>query len=204
MKRIFCFLCLFCSIQAQALLGELRLTYGNTAGEPKDFNNAYFNFQDGPNISGQTYTGIDAIAMLPMVPIGVGLRLENTSFNKTEFNEQVDFSIARTALLINYRIINTGFYFGPIVSYGISHAFDFKIPLDPDVFTAGKQTSLGYGVEGGLKLGLFRLGLELGQLSQVFSDLKDINGAIPNKNGLNISELNFGGTYYKLHIGVGF
>lgn len=192
------------SLNANALIGEVRLTYGSTSGEPKDFNNAFYGFQDGPKISGQSYMGVDAIAMLPMLPVGVGLRVENTSFSKTEFNEQIDFSIARTALLLNYRLINTGFYLGPIVSFGLSHNMDFKIPLDPDIYKAGKQSSNTIGLEAGVKLGLFRLGLEVGQMSFVFSDLKDISGVIPNKNGLNISELNFGGTYYKLQLGLGF
>lgn len=61
-----------------------------------------------------------------------------------------------------------------------------------------------YGLEGGIKFGFFRIGAEAGVTSLVFEDLKDKAGAIPNKNGLNISELDFGGNYYRLHIGLGF
>jgi len=209
MKKTFCLfniviVSLFVSSAAHALLGEVRLNYGSTGGEPSEYNNAYYNFQDGPQIKQQTYTGLDAILMLPMMPLGFGLRYENAGKSETLFNEQIDYAITRVALIVNYRIIDTGFYVGPIVTYGLSQSLSFKLPLAPDEFKAGNQSSYSYGVEGGLKLGLFRLGLETGIMSLTFNDLKDLGGAIPNKNGLNISQLNFGGSYYKLHIGLGF
>ena len=192
------------SFNANALLGEVRIFYGNASGEPKDFNNAFYNFQDGPKIGTQAYSGLDAIAMLPVIPLGFGIRYETSSFSKTEFAEQVDYTLARTALVLNYRIVNTGFYVGPIITYGVSNSITFKLPLDPEVYTAGKSNSYSLGLEAGAKLGLFRMGIEVGQLHLVYSDLKDISGVVPNKNGLNINQLDFSSNYYKVLLGIGF
>ncbi len=209
MKKIFCLLTftifsLIATSSAFALLGEVRLNYGDTSGSPTKYNDAYFKLNDGPEIKQQTYTGVDAILMLPVVPLGFGIRYESTSKSETQFNEQIDYAIKRTALLINYRIINSKFYLGPIVSYGLSQSLSFKLPLDPDEFKSSKSSSYSYGLEGGVKFGFFRIGAEAGVTSLVFEDLKNKNNVIPNKNGLNISELDFGGNYYRLHLGIGF
>lgn len=189
---------------ARTLLGEVRLSYGNTNGAPSEYNNAYFKFQDGPEIYQQTYTGIDAIVMLPLIPLGFGLRYESASKSETKYNEKVDYTINRTAVLVNYRIIDKKFYVGPIVSYGLAQNLSFKLPLDPDEFKAGSSSSYSYGIEGGIKFGFVRVGAEAGVSSLVFSDLKDKDRLVPKKNGLDITQLNFGGTYYRLHLGVGF
>ncbi len=209
MKKIFCLLTftifsLITTSTAFALLGEVRLSYGDTSGSPNEYNNSYFKLNDGPEIKQQTYVGVDAILMLPVVPIGFGLRYESTSKSETQFNEQIDYAIKRTSLLLNYRIINSKFYLGPIVTYGLSQSLSFKLPLDPDEFKSGKSSSYSYGLEGGVKFSFFRVGVEAGVTSLVFEDLKDKNNVIPDKNGLNISELDFGGNYYRLHIGLGF
>lgn len=209
MKKFICHLVLIAVAflwvdPAVALLGEVRATYGETSGKPEDYNKAYFNFQDGPEISKQRYLGVDGILMLPMIPLGVGLRYEKTGEDKTQFAEKIDYAFTRLALVLNYRIVNTLFYLGPIATYGLTHNLEFKIPTRPDEFKAGKSKSYSIGVEGGVKLGLFRLGLEVGQMSMVFDDLKDIGGVTPNKNGLNINKLDFGGTYYKVQAGIGF
>ena len=189
---------------AHALLGEVRLTSGNTKGSADDYNKAYYDFADGPQIDSQNYLGADAILMLPMVPVGIGLRYEGAKYDETAFAENVKFAVTRTALLVNYRIINTGVYLGPIVSYGLSHSLTFDIPLSPESWTAGKSESSSIGLEAGVKLGLFRIGAEVGQETFKFTDVRDNTGAIPNKNGLNIDNLDFSGSYYKIHVGLGF
>jgi hypothetical protein len=192
------------SVPAHALLGDFRLTYGSTSGAPEDYNKAYYDFADGPKISSQNYLGADAILMLPLVPFGFGLRYEAAKQDLTEFAEKTEYAIDRTSIVLNYRLINTGIYVGPIATYGISHRLAFAIPTDPEVITAGKSQSYSVGLEAGVKLGLFRLGFEAGQMTMIFSDLRDSGGAIPNKNGLDINELNFSGSYYKAHFGFGF
>lgn len=107
MKKIFCYISivlinLVTTSAAHALLGEVRLNYGNTSGSPTEYNSAYFNFKDGPEINQQTYTGVDAILMLPLIPVGFGLLYESTSKSETQFNEKIDYAITRTALLVNY------------------------------------------------------------------------------------------------------
>lgn len=209
MKKFICPLVLIALVSMQvnpafALLGEVRANYGETSGKPDDYNKAYFNFQDGPEISKQRYLGVDAIAMLPVIPFGFGLRYEKTGEDKTQFAERVDYTLSRLALVLNYRILNTLFYLGPIATYGLDHELEFKIPTDLNEFKAGKAKSYSIGVEGGMKLGIFRFGLEVGQMTFIFDDVKDMSGAVPNKNGLNVSELDFGGFYYKAQVGIGF
>lgn len=196
--------CFLISAPAHAVLGDFRLTYGNIGGKPSQYNDAYFAFQDGPEISGQNYFGADAILILPMMPLGIGLRYESTKDDKSAFAESVNYSINRLALILNYRIINTGIYLGPIATYGLSNQLNFAIPSDLDTFKSDKSQSYSIGVEGGAKLGLLRLGLELGQSTLVFDSIKDITGVTPVKNGLTVSKLDFSGTYYKIHFGFGF
>jgi len=197
-------LVLFQVHSAHALLGEVRVTYGDVSGKPDDYNKAYFNFQDGPEITKQSYLGADAIAMLPVIPFGFGLRYEKTGDDLTQFAERVDYTIDRLALVLNYRIINTLFYVGPIATYGLSHELDFKIPTDLNELKAGKSKSYSVGLEGGVKLAIFRFGVEVGQMTMTFDDIKDINGVAQTKNGLAVSKLDFGGTYYKAVVGIGF
>lgn len=195
---------LFSLTSAHALIGDVRLNYGTTSGEPDDYNKAYFNFQDGPKIDSQTYLGLDAIAMLPAIPIGFGLRYEVTGDEDTLLADKIDYAIKRLALVVNYRIINTLFYVGPIATYGLSHDLKFAIPTDPDVIKSKGDSSYSIGAEAGVKFGILRFGAELGYMSLVFDELTDSTGVVPNKNGLNVKELDFSGTYFKAHLGVGF
>ncbi len=189
---------------AHALIGDVRLNYGTTSGKPSDYNKAYFNFQDGPKIDSQTYIGIDAIAMLPAIPFGFGLRYEATGDKDTYLGNKIDYVIKRVALVVNYRIIDTLFYVGPIATYGLSHDLHFAIPTDPDVFKSKGDSSYSIGAEAGLKFGMLRLGAEVGYMSLVFDKLTDINGAAITNNGLAVKKLDFSGSYFKAHLGVGF
>ena len=195
---------LYISIPAHALLGDFRITYGNISGKPNKYNDAYFNFADGPKISSQNYLGADAILILPMMPLGIGLRYESAKDEDTAFAETIKYSITRLALILNYRIINTGIYLGPIATYGLSHQLKFEIPTDLNKLDSDNSRSYSIGVEGGVKVGLFRIGAEAGQTTLVFDDIKNINGAPATKNGLAVDKLDFSGAYYKVHLGFGF
>ncbi len=195
---------LFISIPAHALLGDFRLTYGDTSGKPEKYNDAYFAFNDGPKISSQSYLGADAILILPMMPLGIGLRYESANDKDTQFAETIKYSITRLALILNYRIINTGIYLGPIATYGLSHQLKFDIPTDLDKLDSDKSHSYSVGIEGGVKVGLFRIGAEAGQSTLVFEDIKDITGVPQIKNGRAVDKLDFSGAYYKVHFGFGF
>lgn len=183
---------------------EVRGGIGSNAGSGDDYNKAYYNFQDGPEMSKQDTITIDAIVKIPMIPIGFGLRHEGFTEERSAFAEDMNLKAKRVSLLFNYRFIDTLFYAGAIGSYGISHDLTLAIPTDPEKITSDSAKSYSIGVEGGLKLGLFRIGAELGQQSLVFDNLKAIDGLVPNKNGLNINEIDMSGMYYKLMIGVGF
>ncbi len=195
---------LLINVPAHALLGDFRLTYGDTSGKPKKYNDAYFSFNDGPKISSQSYLGADAILILPMMPLGIGLRYESAGDKDTAFAETIKYSITRLALILNFRLIDTGIYLGPIATYGLSHKLKFDIPTDPDSFKSNKSQSYSIGLEGGVKLGLFRIGAEAGHSTLIFDDLKDITGVLPTKNGLTVDKLDFSGSYYKIHLGFGF
>lgn len=200
---LFAFLFLFISGAAHSIV-ELRGHFGSGSGSPEDYNKAYYNFQDGPELTKQKYLGFDGIVKVPMIPIGFGLRYESLEESGNAFAQKADLEASRFSLLLNYRFIDTLVYAGVLATYGLSHEMTLKIPTDPEKITSDSGKSYSIGVEGGVKLGLFRLGAEVGQMVLKYTDLKDATGITPNKNGRSINEIDLSGLYYKLVLGVGF
>lgn len=208
MKKYFkCFLVtlvfLFASFASHAIV-EVRGHFGSGNGSPDDYNNAYFKFQDGPELTKQKYLGVDAIVKVPLIPIGFGLRYETLGEERKAFAEKADLEASRFSLLLNYRFIDTLVYVGALATYGLSHDMTLKIPTDPEKITSDSSKSYSIGLEGGVKLGLFRLGAEVGQMFMKFDGLKDNTGVKPTKNGLSINEIDLSGLYYKIILGFGF
>lgn len=197
------FLFLLLSGTAHSIV-ELRGHFGAVNGSPDDFNKAYHSFQDGPELTKQKTLGFDAIVKAPLFPLGVGLRYETLEEEKSEFNEKAELEASRFSLLLNYRFIDTLLYAGVLGTFGISHDMTLNIPTDPEKITSDSATSYSLGVEGGVKLGLFRVGAEVGQMFMTFDDLKNNAGVTPVKNGRSISEIDLSGLYYKIVVGVGF
>ncbi|MFP5386587.1 MAG: hypothetical protein ACLGHN_10940 [Bacteriovoracia bacterium] len=194
---------LLTSFSAFALV-EVRGHFGAGNGSPDDYNKAYHSFQDGPKLDQQKYLGWDAIVKAPLFPIGVGLRYETLGEERSEFAEKAELDASRFSLVLNYRFIDTLIYAGVLGTYGLSHDLTLNIPTDPNKITSESAKSYSLGIEGGVKLGFFRLGAEVGQMFMTFDDLEDSTGVRPSNNSVSIKEIDLSGTYYKIMVGVGF
>ena len=95
-------------------------------------------------------TGFDAILSLPLIPFGFGLRYEKMGFSASSNTIEAKANYSRTALLVNYRIIDTIIHFGPIASYGLSHSGGFTITESGTTkvdLTPGSMSSYSVGLE---------------------------------------------------------
>jgi hypothetical protein len=136
----------------------------------------------------------------PFFPIGFGLRYENMGLDASSSGQQIKANYTRTAFLVNYRLIDTLLFLGPIFSYGLSHSGEIKIIQSGNEisnFSSDKITSYTLGLEAGAKLIGFHLGAELGYEDFHWKDARDSHGAIANQ------DINLSGTYAKVLLGFG-
>jgi hypothetical protein len=184
MKKLFLtFVALFfVSLNAQALF-ELRAGYG--VQTPADD-------QVGANtLTSMGGFNLDAIVELPMVPVGLGLRYENLGSDLEFFGQAVASStFERTSLIVNYRIIDLFLYFGLIGTLGLVNDYTAEFTgLGETKWDADLTYSVG--VEGGVSLGLFMVGAELGYMAA-------------NLEANNQPDVDVSGIYAKALVGVGF
>jgi hypothetical protein len=158
---------------------------------------------------------VDAILSLPMVPFGFGLRYETLSDSKStnfaastaSLDTKVKFD--RVALLVNYRVIDTLVYLGPIATFGISNSSKLSIECPgcttstPFNGKAGSASSYSIGLEGGAKLLSFRAGAELGYSSMVAKDFNE-GGTVAKDDAGTPIKVEMNGVYAKILLGLGF
>lgn len=190
MKFIFIFsLLMSMTISANAII-ELRGGYGLvTPG--KDFNT-----QDVPVAYG---LNADLLIKPPMIPFGLGVRYENLAVKYDAFGgtTNVDLNATNIGLLLNYRIINTLVYLGPIAFVGLSNSASYKTTVaGVEVLNEKYKSSMLYslGFEGGASLGLLSLGAEAGYAFYKYD----------HDTGTLTDQLDLSGLYAKILIGFGF
>jgi len=139
---------------------------------------------------------IDALVEIPLVPVGLGLRYETMDFAVGQLSQDFDSQFNRLSLIVNYRIIDFFFYLGGIATVGFAN--DAKIEGLPGG-DAEFSNDLTYtvGAEGGVSLGLFQVGAELGYM--LGGDYKS-----DNNNAYTGDPINFDSFYAKILVGVGF
>jgi hypothetical protein len=166
--------------QAQALF-ELRAGYGVNTPADKDYGVSTLSTMTGFNL--------DAIAELPMIPFGIGLRYESMGLDLQTAGTDFTTDMKRTSLIVNYRFIDFFTYLGVIGTIGFTNDVDVKYPGN----TVKYDSNLTYsaGLEGGVSLGLVMIGGELGYLSANFKSSA-------------LSDLDLSGVYAKAIVGVGF
>lgn len=207
MKKIFALIAITISTvagfsqEAHALV-DLRLNYGllvsNTDLSPLCPSCG----GSAPSIVPTYGLGADVVVNLPLPLLpGFGLRYEDmgltASGNGVEFKEKY----TRTALLLNYHIIDTLIYLGPIVTYGVSHSVSMKATESGTVkadFGGGSQTSYSLGLEGGVHLAGLIVGGEVGYMDFRWKNAVDATGNAPTQ------DINMSGTYLKLAVGYSF
>ncbi len=134
-------------------LFEARATYGFLASKQDITDLCQGNCTAPANAPGivPTYgAGFDAIVNLPLMPLGFGLRYEKMALSTSSSSIEASANYSRSAILVNYRLIDTIVHFGPIASYGISHTGGFTIKENGvtkfDV-TPGSMSSYSVGLE---------------------------------------------------------
>ena len=204
MKRILlCTFALFASTmisqQAYALF-EARVTYGLLASKP-DLNSLFTGSPSNLPAVAPTYgLGADVIVTPPFFPFGFGFRYENMGVDASSGGMEFKANYTRTALLVNYRIIDTLIFLGPIASYGLSHSGNIKAienGTETSNLSSSSISSYSIGLEGGVKLIGFHLGAEVGYEDLRWKNAQDSHGAIANQ------DINMSGSYAKVLLGFG-
>jgi len=98
--------------------------------------------------------GADAIVKLPVIPFGFGLRYEKLGLNATSSNMEGKADFTRTAILVNYRIIDTILHVGPIFSFGVVHNGSLSIKQNGGAildYSSSTGESYSLGLEVGVK-----------------------------------------------------
>ena len=106
-KNIFSVLMiLFSFSRAQAVI-EARLTYGSLVSKPQLSDVYTGSTSDVPAAAANNGLGVDALILFPGVGFGFGARYENLGFKVDNAGLEYKTSSTRTALLLNYRLLNT-------------------------------------------------------------------------------------------------
>lgn len=194
---------IFLSSAAHALI-DIRLHYGLLASKQnlEEICTGCLTPANAPDIAPSYGLGVDAIVSPPLLNWGFGLRYENLGFSTSSNNIEAKLSNVRTALIVNYRFIDTLMFLGPIATYGLSHSGQLEITdngakiLD---YNSGSASSWSIGLEGGLKLIAFLVGAEVG-----YQDLRWNNAKSTANNTTIEKDINLSGSYAKIHLGFGF
>lgn len=184
-------------------LVDVRLNYG-LLGAKQNLEEACIGCgtpANAPEIAPAYGLGLDVIISPPLLNWGFGLRYENLGFSTNSNGIDAKLSNIRTAAIVNYRLIDTLLFLGPIATYGLSHSGNLEITengtkvLD---YNNGNSSSWSIGLEGGVKLIAILIGAEVG-----YQDLR-WNKAKSNVNSEVEKDINLSGTYAKIHLGFGF
>lgn len=198
MKICILLLCLLGFSSAHALV-EARLTYGVLGSKP-DLASIYNGASEIPAVAPNAGIGFDALFIVPVIGIGGGLRYENLGFNAKSGNLEYKSQATRTSIIINYRLINTLMYLGPIATIGMSHTNNIKWSEGANAadFSPDSTSSYTVGLEAGVGLLGFLVGAEAGYQNMKWSRVKDSTGTIANTPDLDMS-----GSYVKVVLGFG-
>ncbi len=159
------------AVWSDVLLGqnliELRFGGSITSTDPEALNNQISS--QGLEINSMSGFNLDVYVKIPLLPIGAGLRYEWSSQDMNlPSGDNFELDVRNISLLVNWRIFdNQLFYAGPLLTLGypsgtfmISDGATFDTAdIDPD------QISFALAVEGGIRLGMFIVGAELGYTS---------------------------------------
>jgi hypothetical protein len=190
---------------ANALV-EGRITYGSLASSQNltDICNGSCTAPaNAPAIVPTFGAGLDVIVTLPMIPFGFGVRTESMKLSTSNSGIDAEIKYNRTAVILNYRLIDTIVHFGPIATVGVAHSGSAsivengttKVDLSP-----GSISSYSLGLELEVKplivLPLI-VGAEAGYESFKW-------GQVTNNVDGTQKDIDLSGTYLKAFIGLDF
>lgn len=145
--------------------------------------------------------GVDAIVKLPLIPIGFGIRYENMGLTASTSSIDAKIDYTRTALLLNYRLIDTIVHFGPIASCGLSHTGTMSLKESGATkvdLSASTISSYSIGLELEVKPLIvipIIVGAEAGYMNMKW---KDVTNTIDSTT----KNIDLSGTYIKVFLGI--
>jgi hypothetical protein len=178
---------------------EVKVGYGSATAKP-DLLGFYAGGATIPAAIPTAGITMDAIVTIPLVGIGGGIRTEDMKISYDSDVLGISNSFKRTSLILNYRLLNTLVYLGPIFTLGINHSNEMKISSggsDLSKIKSSKVSSYTAGIEVGASLIGLMAGAEIGYMSMKYKDATD------SLNPANIHDLDMSGNYVKLFVGFG-
>lgn len=146
------------------------------------------------NLSG---IGADGIVKLPISYLpAIGIRYESLGSNAQSDLLDLNLSYNRTAVLVQWRPLDSTFYFGPTFTYGLSHSLNSKAreqETEKANVNAKSAESYSAGFEAGFKVIDFLIGAEIGYNELQWKNAKDASG--------NLQDIDLSGAYGKLILG---
>jgi len=147
------------------------------------------------------FMGADVLVKLPLIPFGFGMRYEKLTASGSSSNMDATANFNRTAVLINYRLIDTILHVGPIFSYGLSHSGSIEMSQSGTKIL-DYSTSSGESYTLGLEVGIkpliiipLKIGAEAGISQFKFKNAQDSLGSAPK-------DINLNGNYFKVFLGL--
>jgi len=175
------------------------MTYTGLMSDP-DKNKIYSGTGKFPEARTEYGLGVDVIFDTLIPGIGLGLRYENLGLRYKNYGLHVVSEMSRNALLLNWRMMHSEYFWGPTLTYGFSHSGGLVTVKERGAVVtnleADRHVSYSAGLEAGAVLGGFRIGAEAGYMYYEWGDLQGTSGNIPSLNRLDM-----GGPYLKLLIG---
>jgi hypothetical protein len=187
-------------------LVEARLSYGSLASSQNMADicqGSCATPSDAPAIVPTFGAGLDVIVTLPLIPFGFGVRTESMKLSASNSAIEADIQYNRTALIVNYRLIDTIVHFGPIATVGMSHSGSMNIKEGGNTVvdvSPGSLSSYSLGLELLVKPLVvlpLTIGAEAGYMSFKWGDVT--NSVDSTQKSIDLS-----GTYLKAFIGLDF
>ena len=177
---------------------ELRGAYqlNNTSGVKDNNDNV-------PNM--KTPAGLSADVVAVFLGFVGGLRYERLTERKTAGNFDYDANFTRTSLVAGYRILDTGWYLGPIATLGLSSKLDYVMNNGSRIaMKSANKSNYSVGVEGGFQALGYLVGAEIGYLSAKLGDMENkATGGAYTSNG-QVVTADMSGVYTRIVAGFTF
>jgi hypothetical protein len=200
----FVFIALTATPLSSWALFEARLTYGSLASQQSLTDICQGSCaapSNAPAIIPTFGLGADAIIELPFFPVGIGVRLEDMKLSASTTSIEAELKYKRTALILNYRLLDTIVHFGPIATFGISHTGSMSIKENGTSrvdLTPSSLSSYSVGVELGIKplvIIPLKVGAEAGYMSFNW-------GKVSNSIDSSQKDIDLSGVYLKVFLGL--
>lgn len=189
---------LFQSQNALAIF-DLKLGYGTLASKP-DLLGFYSGSATMPGAVPTVGLTMDAIVTIPVVGLGAGIRNEDMKISYDSDVLGIENSFKRTSIIVNYRLLNTVVYVGPIFTLGVNHSNKLKLSNGGAAYSeikSDKVSSYSAGLEVGAGLLGLMAGAEVGYMSMKYKDATD------SMDTTKVHDLDMSGNYVKLFVGFG-